>query len=85
VTRQSFQKGYVSNPIRTRQGIIFKIRYRLRTAQGWRQKSETLHGLTGKKAARAVLDQRIRDINLASSKQKTSPCGDSFLLIGGRI
>ena len=62
MTRQSFQKGYVSEAIRTRQGIIFKIRYRVRTPTGWKQRSETLHGLTGRKAARAVLDQRIRDI-----------------------
>ena len=38
----------------------------MRTAQGWKQKSETLHGLTGKKAARAVLEQRIRDITSAT-------------------
>ena len=56
MTRQSYQQGYVSEPIRTRRGIIFKIRYRVPTAQGkWKQKSETLYGLSGKKAARAVL------------------------------
>jgi integrase len=43
-------------------GLVFRIRYRLRTSEGkWVHRSETLHGLTGKKAARAVLDQRIRD------------------------
>ena len=62
MTRQSYQQGYVSDPIRTRQGLVFRIRYRLRSANGkWVHKSETLHGLSGKKGARAVLDQRIRE------------------------
>jgi len=62
LTRQSYQQGYVSNPIRTRRGLVFRIRYRLRTADGkWVHKSETLENLSGKKAARAVLDQRIRE------------------------
>jgi integrase len=62
VTRLSYQQGYVSNPIRTRRGLIFKIRYRVRAAGGkWKQKSETLYELSGRKAARAVLEQRIRE------------------------
>jgi len=62
MTRQSYQQGYVSDPIRTRRGIVFKIRYRVRTAAGkWKQKSESLYDLSGRKAARAVLDQRIRE------------------------
>ena len=62
MTRQSYQQGYVSNPIRTRRGLVFRIRYRLRTAEGtWMHKSETLENLSGKKAARAVLNQRIRE------------------------
>jgi integrase len=62
VTRQSYQQGFVSDPIRTRRGIAFKIRYRVRMAAGgWKQKSETLYNLSGKKAAREVLDQRIGD------------------------
>jgi integrase len=62
LTRQSFQRGYVSNPIRTRRGLVFRIRYRLRCADGkWVHKSETLENLSGKKAAKAVLDQRIRE------------------------
>jgi integrase len=62
LTRQSYQQGYVSNPIRTRRGPVFRIRYRLRTSDGkWIHKSETLENLSGKKAARAVLDQRIRE------------------------
>lgn len=62
MTRQSYQQGYVSDPIRTRRGLVFRIRYRLRTADGtWMHKSETLENLSGKKAARAVLDQRIRE------------------------
>jgi integrase len=61
VTRQkSYQHGYVSDPIRTRRGVAFKIRFRVRTAAGsWKQKSETLYGLSGKKAAREILDRRI--------------------------
>jgi len=63
VTRQSsYQRGFVSDPIRTRRGVSFKIRYRVRTtAGGWKQRSETLYDLTGKKAAREVLDRRIGD------------------------
>ena len=62
MTRQSYQQGYVSDPIRTRRGLVFRIRYRLRSADGnWIHKSETLENLSGKKAARAVLDQRIRE------------------------
>jgi integrase len=62
VTRHfSYQKGYVSDAIRTRRGIAFKIRYRVRTADGWKHASETLYGLSGKKAAREELDQRIRE------------------------
>ena len=62
MTRQSYQQGYVSKPISTRLGIVFKIRYRVKSADGkWNHKSETLYGLQGRKAARAVLDQRIRD------------------------
>jgi hypothetical protein len=66
VTRQSYQQGYVSEAIRTRQGIAFKIRYRVRNSSGkWKQRSETLHGLSGKKAARAVLNGRIREASSA--------------------
>lgn len=62
MTRQSYQQGYVSDPIRTRRGFVFRIRYRLRGADGkWMHKSETLENVSGKKAARAVLDQRIRE------------------------
>ena len=62
LTRQSYQQGNVSDPIRTRRGLVYRIRCRLRTSDGkWMHKSERLQGLSGKKAARAVLDQRIRD------------------------
>lgn len=62
MTRHSYQQGYVSEPIRKRRGVAFVIRYRVRTVDGkWKQKSETLYGLAGKKAARAVLGQRLRE------------------------
>jgi integrase len=62
VTRQSYQHGWVSNPIRTQRGIAFKIRYRARPAEGkWKHRSETLQNLPGRKAARAILEQRIRE------------------------
>ena len=61
MTRQSYQQGYVSNPMHTRRGIAFKIRYRVRTLAGkWKHRSETLYGLPGRKAARSALDQRIQ-------------------------
>ncbi len=62
MTRQSFQRGNVTGPIKTRRGMIFKIRYRVRTVGGgWKQKAETLYGLEGKKAAKSILTQRIQD------------------------
>ena len=64
--RQSYQQGYVSKPIPTRSGTVFKIRYRVKSADGkWNQKAETLYGLPGKKAARAVLEERIRGASFA--------------------
>ena len=64
--RQSYQQGYVSKPIPTRSGTVFKIRYRVKSADGkWNQKAETLYGLCGKKAARAVLEERIRGASFA--------------------
>lgn len=61
MTRKSFQEGYVSEAIRNRRGIAFVIRYRLRMADGkWKHRSETVYGLSGRKAAREVLRQRIR-------------------------
>lgn len=62
MNRRSYQQGYVSDPIKTRNGTKFVIRYRLRTSEGkWRHKAETLYGLAGKKAAQAVLHQRINE------------------------
>jgi integrase len=59
---RSYQQGYVSTPIHTRRGIVFRIRYRVRTGEGkWTHKSETLYELPGRKAARDVLQQRIRE------------------------
>ena len=64
--RQSYQHGHVSKPIPTRSGAVFKIRYRVKSADGkWNQKAETLYGLCGKKAARAVLEERIRGASFA--------------------
>ena len=60
MTRQSYQSGHVSE-IRTRRGTAYKVRYRVRTAEGkWKQKSETLYDLKGRKAAQVELDQRIQ-------------------------
>ncbi len=71
MTRQSYQHGYVSRSISTRSGTVFKIRYRVRSANGkWNQKAETLYGLCGRKAARAVLEERIRDAS--STKLESS-------------
>jgi integrase len=71
VTRQSYQQGYVSRSISTRSGTVFKIRYRVRSANGkWNQKAETLYGLCGRKAARAVLEERIREAS--STKLQSS-------------
>src|SRR5437016_13574953 len=55
MNRTSYQQGYVSDPTRTRNGLKFVIRYRVRTSEGkWRHKAETLYGLGGKKAAQAI-------------------------------
>jgi hypothetical protein len=69
MNRRSYQKRYVSKPSRTNDGLKFVIRYRMRTSEGvWQHKGDTLDGLSGKKAAQAILDERIRD----ESKQKTT-------------
>ncbi len=62
MTRKSFQEGYVSDAVRNRHGVAYVIRYRLRLADGkWKHRSETVYGLSGKKAAKEVLRQRLRD------------------------
>lgn len=61
-TRHTFQKGYVSEGFKTRRGIAYKIRYRVPTADGkWKHKSEVLYDLSGRKAARSVLDNRLNE------------------------
>lgn len=66
MTRQSFQQGYVSQPIHTRQGIAFRIRYRVKTDEGkWKHKAETLYKMSGRKQARAELAKRIQDASAA--------------------
>lgn len=66
MTRQSYQQGHVSQPIQTRRGTAFKIRYRVRTLDGgWKQKSEMLYGLPGRRAARSALGQRIQTASKA--------------------
>lgn len=63
VTRHLLQDGYVSDPIRTRHGTIFKIRYRVPAVGGkFKHKQETLYGLTAKKDAKAVLKERLQKI-----------------------
>ena len=70
MTRHSFQQGYVSDPIKTRKGIVFKIRYRIPSTNGSsKHRCETLYGLSGKKAARAVLEDRIRSISTEANHQ----------------
>ncbi len=65
MTRSSFQRGFVSNPIRTRSGIVFEIRYRVRSGNGtWKHKSERLHGLEGKK-------QLVQSSNKNSGKHQS--------------
>lgn len=60
MTRRSFQQGYVSNPIHTRKGIVFKIRYRVPASEGkWKHRSETLYDLAGRRAAREILGKRL--------------------------
>ena len=62
MTRQTYQQGYVSKPIQTRRGTAFRIRYRVRTAEGkWQHKSQMLYGLAGRKAAREFLQNRLQE------------------------
>ena len=66
MTRQTYQQGHVSQPIQTRRGTAFKIRYRVRTLDGgWKQKSEMLYGLPGRRAARSALGERIQTASKA--------------------
>jgi integrase len=63
------QQGYVSDPIRTRRGTIFKIRYRVPAAGGKiKHRTETLYNLNGKKAARAVLNERLQQVGKVSAE-----------------
>src|SRR5262245_51736320 len=65
MTRHSYQQGYVSNPISRPYGVAFRIRYRVRTIDGkWKHKSELLYGLAGKKAARAILNDRLKTASI---------------------
>jgi hypothetical protein len=60
MTSQTFQQGSVEE-IRTNKGLAHKIRYRVRRVDGtWKQRSETLYGLSGVKAAKAVIRQRTQ-------------------------
>jgi integrase len=64
MARRSFQKGWVSDGMRTSRGVVYKIRYRLPGGDGkWIHKTETLYDLKGKKAARDVLDERIKGVS----------------------
>jgi integrase len=79
MNRQSFQKGHVSGPIRTRQGSAFKIRWRERQADGrWKQRSELLYGTAGKKEARSVLEDRIK-LNATQSTQPSELTVRAFI------
>jgi Phage integrase, N-terminal SAM-like domain len=61
-TRHTFQRGYVSEGFKTRRGIAYRIRYRVPTAdEKWKHKSEVLYDLSGRKAARDVLKNRLQE------------------------
>ncbi len=50
MARRSFQKGWVSNAMRTSRGVVYKIRYRVPAGDGkWIHKTETLYDLKGKR------------------------------------
>jgi integrase len=62
-TRHTYQRGYVSEGFKTRRGIAYRIRYRVPTAKGkWKHKSEVLYDLSGRKAARDVLNSRLQEV-----------------------
>jgi integrase len=66
-TRHLLQEGYVSDSFRTRHGTAFIIRYRVPAAGGkFKHKQETLYDLSGKKEAKAVLNQRLQQIGSMS-------------------
>jgi len=59
----SFQRGSIK-VVQTRSGKGFMIRYRVRMANGkWKQKKETLYGLSGIKEARAILSERMQQVS----------------------
>ncbi len=61
-TRHTYQRGYVSDGFKTRRGVAYRIRYRIPTAGGkWKHRSEVLYGLSGKKAAKDVLNSRLQE------------------------
>lgn len=67
MTRRTLQQGYVSGPIKTRNGTVFKIRYRVPAPGGkFTHRKETLYNLSGKKEARAVLNERLQQVGSVS-------------------
>jgi hypothetical protein len=69
--RRSFQKGHISKRKTKNHGVVYDIRFRVRTAEGkWKQRCETLNALGEGKVARAkaeeILEYRLREANPAN-------------------
>jgi integrase len=67
MARSSYQKGVVAKQER-KQGIVWVLRYRLRSVDGWIEKTEILPSATGKKDAREKGDERMKEINRLNSQ-----------------
>jgi len=68
--RKSFQKGHVTAR-RTRHGMVYDIRYRVRKLEGgWKQRCETLdalgEGKSGRAKAEEILQARLKEANPAT-------------------
>jgi integrase len=68
MTRRSFQKGHISKRKTKTHGIVYDLRFRVKTAEGaWKQRCETFNNLGDGKAGRAraeeILECRLREAN----------------------
>jgi len=69
--RRSFQKGHISKRKTKNHGVVYDIRFRVRSPEGkWKQRCETLNALGEGKVARAkaeeILEFRLREANPAN-------------------
>jgi hypothetical protein len=69
MARTSYQEGSIKR-VKRKQGLVYVLRYRLRSGDGWIEKTEELPGCKDKKEAREAADKRMVKINELNSRQQ---------------